>query len=1168
MQDTKLKKEENLALLKKLAAQKVDTSLFQSSKKLGRGEETKRERLRRALVERRAGVDVEENEEILLERRDVKELEHRGRNDEVHDTATTTLKPVPKPTPPERKSSPLELKNDSVTEETSSKPQVNPMQGAGLFGSGLKRPLDLDEEGKPMIQTRKRRKGQKKPIVVEKEVEWEGFSSEDDPDQDAPSVSGSNESADSASESEAAEDGDSDEEEDESDADTTEDDPESSDGSRTSTERDKKAARKERASAFKAWATQQRNEAIGFTPTNNLTYAIPPTPADFKPRAPEQDPLPPELETKTATDATRKAYSVTVERSPDIQEARLQLPVVAEEQKIMEAIHNNDVVVVWGATGSGKTTQVPQFLYEAGYGDPNGPTPGMIGVTQPRRVAAVSMSKRVGDELGSDGSKVAYQIRFDTSTSAKTAIKFMTDGVLLREISQDFVLTKYSAIVIDEAHERSVNTDILIGMLSRIVDLRADMARKDPKNKPLKLVIMSATLRISDFTGNKRLFRHQPPPLMKAEGRQYTVTNHFARRTQRDYVEEMYRKVCRGHRKLPRGGMLVFLTGQNEIMHLAKRLRQTFVSTQGQEVKMGKVEISPAEAPLEAEDIELSGQKEDYLDDDGSDSDSSVIMGLDDEDDKEFDIGEEETIEGEMKVHVLPLYSQLPTNQQLRVFEPPPEGSRLIVLATNVAETSLTIPGIRYVFDCGRAKEKKYDLLTGVQSFEIGWISKASANQRAGRAGRTGPGHCYRLYSSAVFERDFEEYTTPEIMRTPLEGVVLQLKSMGAPVVNFPFPTPPDRDSLQKAENLLSYLGALSVDGTVTKLGHELSLYPLNPRFARMLVMGVAQSLTAETIALVAALSVPELIIPENKLGLRDPPRDPSAIRTDRDDLEAEERTRLRRAYNAAQAKLSVNAKQSDCIKLNNAICAYAHDENSEAFCDDMFLNSKAMHEASQLRQQLTSIVRAHRPTAIGAYQAKLPPPSEKAVNLLMQICAAGFIDQVAMRADLAPVPPELPRKPKTAIDVPYVTLFPSQLDKSAAADPSANYVYIHPSSLLARTPPAKLPGYIIYSHLQRAAPSTVDAAKTPKTRMHPLTPVTRPQLINIALGTPLLQVSKPKGKIVEMGRDKGVERRECEVEVSLVGPKGSQGWGLGVRRVVQRKDGGTKVWGVERILG
>ncbi|PSN70752.1 pre-mRNA-splicing factor ATP-dependent RNA helicase PRP16 [Corynespora cassiicola Philippines] len=1142
--DTKLKKEENLALLKKLAAQKVDTTLFQSSKKLGSGEDTKREKLRRALAERRAGVDVEKNEGLLFEERAVKSVAdlEQGSESEDEDETNAATKPRPEPkakqpvkeqaVPRKRSRSPSASDDAEPTQSAAIAPAPTTSQNTGFFGSGLKRPLELDETGKPIIQTRKRRKAQNKPVIVEEEVEWEGFSSENEESGDE-SGDDAEASDSAASETGSAEDDEDDEESGSEGSEDSEEDSEDETDSESSLDSQTKAARKERASAFKAWATVQRNETIGFTPTNQLAFALPAKPANFQPRAPEMDPLPPELESKTATDGTRKAFSVPVERSAEIQESRLQLPIVAEEQKIMEAIHNNDVVVVWGATGSGKTTQVPQFLYEAGYGAPDGPTPGMIGVTQPRRVAAVSMSKRVGDELGSDGSKkVGHQIRFDTSVSAKTAVKFMTDGVLLREISQDFALTKYSAIVIDEAHERSVNTDILIGMLSRIVDLRAEMAREDPKNKPLKLIIMSATLRISDFTENKQLFRKGPPPLLKAEGRQYSVTNHFARRTNRDYVEEAFKKVCRGHKKLPKGGMLVFLTGQNEIAHLAKRLRQTFASTQGQEAKTGKVQISAAEAPLETEDIELGGKSDNEEDDDGSDSDDSILMGLDDEDDKEFDIEEEKAEEEVMKVHVLPLYSQLPTNQQMRVFEPPPEGSRLIVLATNVAETSLTIPGIRYVFDCGRAKEKKYDLITGVQSFEIGWISKASANQRAGRAGRTGPGHCYRLYSSAVFERDFDEYAEPEIMRTPLEGVVLQLKSMGAPVANFPFPTPPDRDSLKRAEKLLSYLGAISADGKVTKLGHELSLYPLNPRFSRMLVMGTAQNLVAETIALVASLSVPELTIAESKLGLRDPPQDDSAIRTENDNIEAEERSRLRKAYNAAQAQFASNAKQSDCIKLHNTVCAYAYESNPHAFCEDMFLNSKGMNEATQLRQQLTNIVRSHRPTAIGPYNPQLPAPSEKSINLLKQICAAGFIDQIAIRADLAPVPPELPRKPKTAIDVPYLTLFPSHTGPRNPDDPMEQYVYLHPSSLLARTPPAQMPAYIVYSHLQRAAPASVQGSKAPKTRMHPLTPVTRPQIINIALNTPLLQVSKPKGKVVELELEKASEgRRECEVE-------------------------------------
>jgi ATP-dependent RNA helicase DHX37/DHR1 len=715
--DTKLKKEENLVLLKKLASHKIDTSLFQSSKKLGSGSDSKKEALRRALAERKAGIDVEKNEKLLFEERPVRDWE------ELQDSDSEDQHAVPlQKTPRHASASGTSLGERAQSKSTSaleseselqlSTTATTASQSTGLFGGGLKRPLEVDDSGKPVIQVRKRRKGQGKPVVVQQDVEWEGFSSNED--DEAGSDQETNEdfigvasesSADDIDEDEASgsnsEEVDGSEEEDEDEEEDEEEDEDSGDDSDTSFDENTKVAKKEKTSAFKAWATQQRNEAIGFVPTNNLSQAILPKPANFTPRAPEQDPLPPELETNTATDATRKAFSVTVERSTEIQDARLQLPIVAEEQKIMEAIHNNDVVVVWGATGSGKTTQVPQFLYEAGYGAPNGPTPGMIGVTQPRRVAAVSMSKRVGDEMSDHGSKVAYQIRFDTTTSAKTALKFMTDGVLLREITQDFVLTKYSAIVIDEAHERSVNTDILIGMLSRIVDLRAQMAKDDPTTRPLKLIIMSATLRISDFTENQRLFRGQAPPLIKAEGRQYTVTNHFARRTQRDYAEEMFSKVSRGHRKLPKGGILVFLTGQNEIAHLAKRLKQTFSSTQGSDVNMGKVVISPADTPLETEDIEL-GLKDQDLEDDGSDSEDDMIVGLDDdENDKEFEIEDEKPEDTVLNVHVLPLYSQLPTAQQLRVFDPPPDGSRLIVLATNVAETSLTIPGIRYVFDCG-----------------------------------------------------------------------------------------------------------------------------------------------------------------------------------------------------------------------------------------------------------------------------------------------------------------------------------------------------------------------------------------------------------------------------------------------------------------------------------
>ena len=1033
-----------------------------------------------------------------------------------------------------------------------------PVAAPTEVGTGLKRPLEIGADGNPVIK--RRRRLNKRPAVPEpaSEPEWDGFDSSAD----------SNISSEvSDSEAEAAS---SEGEEDSSSADKpslASSDDESDSASEIDDDDDDEsvnwADRKERSSAFKAWARQQVNEALGFTPTaliqatENGTNGV--HQLKVEPRVPEQDPLPPELET-TSGHPLRKAFSVQVHRSSEIQEARLQLPVVAEEQKIMEAIHNNSSVVIWGATGSGKTTQIPQFLYEAGYGTLDGPTPGMIGVTQPRRVAAVSMAKRVSDELGNAPGKVSYQIRFESTASDKTAIKYMTDGILIREIGKDFALTKYSAIVIDEAHERSTNTDILIGMVSRIVDLRAKMNQEDPKVTPLKLIIMSATLRISDFTKNANLFRSGPPPLLQAEGRQYPVSIHFARRTQRDYLDEAFRKVSKGHKKLPPGGMLVFLTGQNEITALAKRLSQAFLNAQSTQSNGPPVQITSSEAPLETEDFDLGNDHQEYEDDeDGSEPE---FDGLDDEEDRQFDIGEPGDVSS--TVHILPLYSQLPTKEQLRVFEPPPENARLIVLATNVAETSLTIPGIRYVFDCGRAKEKKYDRMTGVQSFEVGWISKASASQRAGRAGRTGPGHCYRLYSSAVYERDFEEHAEPEILRMPVEGVVLQLKSMDLQhVVNFPFPTPPDRYSLQKAERLLMYLGAVSAEGKITPIGRDLSIYPLSPRFSKMLLIGHQHGCMAYTIALVAALAVPDVFIPENQLDLTSPVRDTEEVYTNADRLADTAREQRRKDYNHAHHLFSARDRTSDALKLLTTLCAYAYAPDADDFCTSMFLRAKALKEASQLRQQLTDIVRANRPGTIGGYEAKLPEASEKQLKALKQIVAAGFIDQIAIRADLSPHPPEMGRKPKRAIDVPYLPLFPAHMGKTEALEDKA--VYIHPSSVLAHTSPKELPQYIIYSHLQRSTPSTITGAKTPKIRMHALTSVSGNQIAALARGTPLVEYGKPVGKIVTL--EGKPERRECWVVPCLVGEKGGTGWPLAAQKVVQRKEG-VKGWVIERIVG
>jgi ATP-dependent RNA helicase DHX37/DHR1 len=1130
--ETKLKKDENRDLIQKLASRTTDTSLYSSSRKLGQGRETKRERLRRALRDQQAGIDLDgDNEDVLFEKRAVREADNHSEDEDEP-----------------------EANSGGLFQSKASEPT---QQSVTSIGAGLKRPLEVDDEGKPVLKKRIRRGGVKSKLSFKHEApeepEWEGFGSDSEMDSDYDD--GAEKSEDSTASNEVTHG-----EEMPSDSEPTEDsqdegDEEEEPSEEESDQSEESSAKPQRSSAFKAWATQQLNEAIGYQPasaTPNATET--PRPAGFKPRAPEQDPLP--LELQPTSNDSRKVFSVLVTRPPDIQAARLQLPVVGEEQKIMEAIHNNNLVVIYGATGSGKTTQVPQFLFEAGYGFPDSPTPGMIGVTQPRRVAAVSMAKRVGDEMGDHGKRIAYQIRFEGTVSAQTAIKFMTDGVLLREVAQDIALRKYSAIVIDEAHERSVNTDILIGMLSRVVRLREEMAAEDPSIKPLKLVIMSATLRITDFTQNSTLFP-EPPPVLQAEGRQYPVTMHFARKTHHDYVEEAFRKISKGHKKLPPGGFLVFLTGQNEITQLSKKLKEAFRI--GHTATGPQVRISGKDAPIEAEDIDFGETFEDNNDDyDDNDDDDGVDINVNDDD--EFEIGEESET-GPGKMHVLPLYSLLPTREQLRVFEPPPEGSRLVVLATNVAETSLTIPGIRYVFDCGRSKERKYDRTTGVQSFEVGWISKASASQRAGRAGRTGPGHCYRLYSSAVYERDFQDFAEPEILRMPIEGVVLQLKAMNLQhVVNFPFPTPPDRQSLASSEKLLTYLSAISPTGQITPTGSTMSIFPLSPRFARILLVGHVNDCIHYTIALVAGLSAGDVFIPENQAipAAVVAPKEDGDYLTQAERLEEDARSNKRRHFNKVQKMFCATDDRSDAIKLLQVVAEFAH-EPTEAWCQSHYVRFKVLKEIQQLRRQITDLLRTNIPAfATLKHQEKLDQPTAKQVKTLKQVVAAGFLDHVAIRSDLAPNPPEVHRKPARAIDVPYLTLFPS----NTSSEDEDKAVYIHPSSPLAHLSTQECPEYIVYSYLQRAS-STIPG-KMPKTRMTALTDIPGGQLAALAKGTPLLYYGKPIKEVKSSSKSDLGNERECWV-IPYLRPEGSGaiGWPLPARKVTQKKVPG-RGWVVE----
>ena len=434
-------------------------------------------------------------------------------------------------------------------------------------------------------------------------------------------------------------------------------------------------------------------------------------------------------------------FVVKVARPHAIAKSRQALPVVSMEQEIMEAITHHDVVIIAGETGSGKTTQVPQFLYEAGYGHPDG-TPGLIGVTQPRRVATTAMAERVAAELATPvGARghVGWQVRYDAShVSDATRVKFLTDGILLREAQSDLLLSKYSAIIIDEAHERNLNTDVLLGLLSRAVPLRAELAGTAayPNLRRLKLIIMSATLRVSDFTENTALFP-APPPVINVRARQFPVSLHFAKRTElRDYVGEAFKKVTQIHARLPAGGILVFLTGQAEIEDLCARLTTYYSKKERVKRRQAALEEAAA-AESAAEDSDGSDasshssassassvstssgagsehseqpkppartrtllQREPGLQPaDAYDSDSaSSAASLSDAD--EPDIGIRKAGEGMDDVgpvSVLPLYAMLPRAAQRRVFEAPPPGHRAIVVSTNVAETSVTIPGMRYV---------------------------------------------------------------------------------------------------------------------------------------------------------------------------------------------------------------------------------------------------------------------------------------------------------------------------------------------------------------------------------------------------------------------------------------------------------------------------------------
>ncbi|KAK7867570.1 hypothetical protein R5R35_004320 [Gryllus longicercus] len=528
-----------------------------------------------------------------------------------------------------------------------------------------------------------------------------------------------------------------------------------------------------------------------------------------------------------------------------ILEQRRYLPVFAVRQELLNVIRENSVVIIVGETGSGKTTQLTQYLHEDGYS-----RYGMIGCTQPRRVAAMSVAKRVSDEMGTHlGDEVGYAIRFEDCTSEKTIIKYMTDGILLRESLREADLDNYSAIIMDEAHERSLSTDVLFGLLREVVARRHD----------LKLIVTSATMdatKFAMFFGNV--------PTFTIPGRTFPVDTFFSKNPVEDYVDSAVKQALQIHLQPQEGDILIFMPGQEDIEVTCEVLAE----------RLGEIDNAP-------------------------------------------------------QLSVLPIYSQLPSDLQAKIFQRSQGGLRKCVVATNIAETSLTVDGIMFVVDSGYCKLKVYNPRIGMDALQIYPISQANANQRSGRAGRTGPGQCFRLYTERQYKDELLVTTVPEIQRTNLANTVLLLKSLGVQdLLQFHFMDPPPQDNILNSLYQLWILGALDHTGALTALGRQMAEFPLDPPQCQMLIVSCQMGCSADILIIVSMLSVPSIFY-------RPKGREEEA--------------------DAVREKFQV--PESDHLTYLNVYNQWKTNNYSAAWCNDHFIHVKAMRKVREVRQQLKDIL-------------------------------------------------------------------------------------------------------------------------------------------------------------------------------------------------------------------
>ncbi|KAJ5894233.1 ATP-dependent RNA helicase DHX8 [Penicillium taxi] len=533
-----------------------------------------------------------------------------------------------------------------------------------------------------------------------------------------------------------------------------------------------------------------------------------------------------------------------------MKQQRESLPVFKFRKQLLDAVAENQVLIVVGDTGSGKTTQMTQYLAEAGYGND-----GIIGCTQPRRVAAMSVAKRVAEEVGVElGQEVGYNIRFDNVSSPATKILYQTDGMLQREILLDPDIKKYSVIMLDEAHERTIATDILFGLLKKTVKRRPD----------LRLIVTSATLDAEKFSE----YFHGCP-IFSIPGRTYPVEIMYSKEPESDYLDAALITVMQIHLTESEGDILVFLTGQEEIDTACEILFERMKA------------LGPSVPELV----------------------------------------------------ILPVYSALPSEVQSRIFEPAPPGGRKVVIATNIAETSITIDNIYYVIDPGFVKQNAYDPKLGMDSLVVTPVSQAQAKQRAGRAGRTGPGKCFRLYTEAAYASEMLPTTIPEIQRQNLSHTILMLKAMGInDLLHFDFMDPPPTNTMLTALEELYALSALDDEGLLTRLGRKMADFPMEPALAKVLIASVDMACSEEILTIVSMLSIQSVFYrPKEK------------------------------QQQADQKKSKFHDPHGDHLTLLNVYNGWKKSNFNNAWCFENFIQARQIRRAQDVRKQLLGIMNRYK---------------------------------------------------------------------------------------------------------------------------------------------------------------------------------------------------------------